>query len=249
MGKNWKGLGTLTLVGLAAWTSWAAKAQDEPNTRQSLPVAGPQASAEFPPGASSSQPPMIGPGVTLNRPSSQTSGFSSGVGTKGSVAQLRNPFEWEGSVEKHGLFGWIAPRPAPQYPGLPGKQPGPEPVAPPGGLPGEIGGPGVAQPGAVAAPSGAEAMPGAGGEPGAAPSPGATTGAAPATTAGAGADAFASATGTTGPGFGGAPGGIAAAFPMIGDRGPLFLRQTCVFLLSPRRFHPGFPGLAITRQP
>ena len=205
MGKNWKGLGTLTLVGLAAWTSWAAKAQDEPNTRVSLPVAGPQASAEFAPGASSSQPPMIGPGVTLNRPSSETSGFSSGVGTKGSVTQLRNPFEWEGSVEKHGLFGWIAPRPAPQYPGLPGKQPGPEPVAPPGGLPGEIGGPGVAQPGAVAAPSGAEAMPGAGGEPGAAPSPGATTGAAPATTAGAGAgaDAFASATGTTGPGFGG----------------------------------------------
>ena len=130
MGKNWKGLGTLTLIGLAAWTSWAAKAQDEPNTRQSLPVAAPQASAQFPPGASSSQSPMIGPGVPLIRPSSQTSGFSSGVGPKGSVAQLRNPFEWEGSVEKHGLFGWIAPRPTPQYPGLPGKGPGPEPVAP-----------------------------------------------------------------------------------------------------------------------
>ena len=109
MGKNWKKLGTLTLIGLAAWTSWAAKAQDEPNTRQSLPVAAPQASAQLPPGASSSQSPMIGPGVPLIRPSSQTSGFSSGVGTKGSVAQLRNPFEWEGSVEKHGLFGWIAP--------------------------------------------------------------------------------------------------------------------------------------------
>ena len=190
MGKNWKGLGTLTLIGLAAWTSWAAKAQDEPNSRLSLPVAAPQAGTQFPPEASSSQSPMIGPGVTLIRPGSQTSGFSSGVGTKGSVAQLRNPFEWEGSVEKHGLFGWIAPQTTPQYPGLPGKQPGPEPVAPPGGLPGEIGGAGVAQPGAVAAPSGAEAMPGAGGEPGAAPSPGATTGAeAPATTAGAGAGA------------------------------------------------------------
>ena len=81
---------------------------------------------------------MIGPGVPLIRPSSQTSGFSSGAGTKGSVALLRNPFEWEGSVEKHGLFGWIAPRPTPQYPGLPGKGPGPESVAPPGagGLPG-----------------------------------------------------------------------------------------------------------------
>ena len=218
MGKNWKGFGTLTLIGLAAWTSWAAKAQDEPNSSLGLSVAAPQASAQFPPGASSSQSPMIGPGVTLIRPSSQTSGFSSEVGPKGSVAQLRNPFEWEGSVEKHGLFGWIAPRPTPQYPGLPGKGPGPEPGAPPGagGLPGEIGGAGVAQPGAVAAPSGAEAMPGAGGEPGAAPSPAATTGAAaPATTAGA--EAFASAMGTTGPGFGGAPGGIAEAFPMIGD--------------------------------
>ena len=150
MGKNWKELGTLTLIGLAAWTSWAAKAQDEPNTGQSDPVAAPQASAQFPPGASSSQSPMIGPGVPRIRPSSQTSGFSSGVGTKGSVAQLRNPFEWEGSVEKHGLFGWIAPQPTPQYPGLPGKEPGLEPVAPPGGLPGEIGGAGVAQPGAVA---------------------------------------------------------------------------------------------------
>ena len=191
MGKNWKGLGTLTLIGLAAWTSWAAKVQDEPNTRQSLPVAAPEANAQFPPGARSSQSPMIGPGVPLIRPGSQTFGFSSGVGTKGSVAQLRNPFEWEGSVEKQGLFGWIALRTTPQYPGLPGKQPCPQPVAPPGagGLPGEIGGAGVAQPGAVAAPSGAEAMPGAGGEPGAAPSPGATTGAAPATTAGAGAGA------------------------------------------------------------
>src|SRR5271166_3180772 len=241
MGKNWKGLGTLTFIGLAAWTSWAAKAQDEPNTRQSLPVAAPQASAQFPPGASSSQSPMIRPGVTLIRPSSQTSGFSSGAGTKGSVAQLRNPFEWEGSVEKHGLFGWIAPRPTPQYPGLPGKGPGPEPGAPPGagGLPGEIGGAGVAQPGAVAAPSGAEAMPGAGGEPGAAPSPAATTGAAaPATTAGA--EAFASAMGTTGPGFGGAPGGIAEAFPMIGDRGPLFLRQNLRFPPIPTPIPP--PG-------
>ena len=186
---------------------------------------------------------MIGPGVILIRPSSQTSGFSSGVGTKGSVAQLRNPFEWEGSVEKHGLFGWVAPQTTPQYPGLPGKQPCPEPVAPPGGLPGEIGGPGVAQPGAVAAPSGAEAMPGAGGEPGAAPAPGATTGAAPATTAGAGAgaDAFASATGTTGPGFGGAPGGIAEAFPMIGDRGPLFVRQSLRFPPIPTPIPPGVP--------
>ncbi len=240
MGKNWKGLGTFTLVGLAAWTSWAAKAQDEPNTRQNLPVAAPQSSAQFPPGASSSQSPMIGPGVPLIRPSSQSSGFSSGAGTKGSVAQLRNPFEWEGSVEKHGLFGWIAPRPTPQYPGLPGKGPGPEPVAPPGagGLPGEIGEAGVAQPNAVAAPSGAEAMPGAGGEPGAAPSPGATTAAAPATTAGA--EAFASAMGTTGPGFGGSPGGIAEAFPMIGDRGPLFLRQNLRFPPIPTPIPP--PG-------
>ena len=110
-----------------------------------------------------------------------------------------------------------------------------------GGLPGEIGGAGVAQPGAVAAPSGAEAMPGAGGEPGAAPSPGATTGAAPATTAGAGAEAFASATGTTGPGFGGAPGGIAEAFPMIGDRGPLFLRQSLRFPPIPTPIPPGVP--------
>jgi hypothetical protein len=241
MGRNWKGLGTLTFIGLAAWTSWTVKAQDEPNTRQSLPVEASQAGDQFPPGTSLSQTPMIGPGVPLTRLSSQTSGFSSGAGTKGSVAQLRNPFEWEGSVEKHGLFGWIAPRPAPQYPGLPGKQPGPEPVAPPGGLPGEIGGPGVAQPGAVAAPSGAEAMPGAGGEPGAAPSPGATPGAAPATTAGAGAEAFASAPGTTGPGFGGAPGGIAQAFPMIGDRGPLFLRQSLRFPPVPTPIPPGVP--------
>ncbi len=239
MGKNWKGLGTLTLIGLAAWTSWAAKAQDEPNTRQSLSVAAPQANAQFPPGTSLSQTPMIGPGVPLIRLNSQTSGFSSGAGTKGSVAQLRNPFEWEGSVEKHGLFGWIAPWPIPQHPGLPGKGPGPEPVAPPGGLPGEIGGAGVAQPSAVAAPSGAEAMLGAGGEPGAAPLPGATTAAAPATTAGA--DAFASAMGTTGPGFGGAPGGLAEAFPMIGDRGPLFLRQSLRFPPIPTPIPPGVP--------
>lgn len=239
MGKNWKGLGTLTSIGLAAWTSWAAKAQDEPNTRLSLPVAGPQASAQFAPGASSSQTPMIGPGVTLIHPNSQTSGFSSGVGTKGSVAQLRNPFEWEGSVEKHGLFGWIAPRPTPQYPGLPGKKPGAASVAPSGVLPGEMGGPGVAEPGAVAAPSGAEAMPGAGGEPGAAPSPGAITGATPATTAGA--DAFASAVGTTGPGFGGGPGGVSEAFPMIGDRGPLFLRQNLRFPPVPTPIPPGVP--------
>ena len=65
---------------------------------------------------------MIGPGVTLIRPGSQTSGFSSGVGTKGSVAQLRNPFEWEGSVEKHGLFGWDrSPDPLRSTPAFPAR--------------------------------------------------------------------------------------------------------------------------------
>ena len=44
-----------------------------------------------------------------------------------------------------------------------------------------------------------------------------------------------------GPGFGGGPGSVAEAFPMIGDRGPLFLRQNLRFPPIPTPLPPGVP--------
>jgi hypothetical protein len=159
---------------------------------------------------------------------------STPVISRAAIAQLRNPFEWQGAPVKQGLFEWIAPKPSPQYPGLPVTGA----AAPPVGLPGEMGMPGAppavgAMPGAEGAPS-AEALPGA-----------ATTGAVPPVGAGpsptAGAEAFAAAAGAAGPGFGGGLGAASEAFPMIGDQGPMFLRQSMRFPPVPPPFPPGVP--------
>src|SRR5205823_7645503 len=54
-------------------------------------------------------------------------------------------------------------------------------------------------------------------------------------------DAFAAAAGAAGPGFGGGLGASSSAFPMIGDRGPLFLRTNLRFPPVPTPVPPGFP--------
>jgi hypothetical protein len=213
-------------MGLALWLTCTARAQDESQTRLATPqVSGPSGRAQTLPGDSSPAPsPQQSDNVagSGNLPSRQSPGVSSPVISRATIAQLRNPFEWEGAPGKRGLFEWFAPKPSPQYPGLPVTGA----AAPSGGLPGEMGMPG--------APPAAGAMPGAGAELGAvsppsAPTPGAAapTGAAPSPTAGA--ESFAAATGAAGPGFGGGLGAATTAFPMIGDRGPLFLRQSLRF--------------------
>src|SRR5262249_37838370 len=56
-----------------------------------------------------------------------------------------------------------------------------------------------------------------------------------------GGDAFAAATGAAGPGFGGGLGAASEAFPMIGDQGPMFLRQNLRFPPLPPPLPPGVP--------
>ena len=136
--------------------------------------------------------------------------------SRAAIAQLRNPFEWRGSEAGQGLFGSIMAQPSPQVPGPP-----------------------------AAMPEGAGAPP-AGTEPEAGEVPGTTgAGTAPFTSAtpsaAAAAEAFAAAAGNAGPGFGGGLGATGSLYPMIGDRGPLFTRETFRFPPVPSPFPPGVP--------
>jgi hypothetical protein len=158
---------------------------------------------------------------------------------RSAIAALRNPFNEGGSVEKRGLFGWMGAQPSPQAPGVYGTGQGYEPVAPYAGQPGGMAEPGAA-PGGMAEPGAAPggAMPGAptvGGEAGAAAQP---PGGVPPSVA---ADAFAAAAGTGAAGLGGVPGASTEAFPMVGDQGPMFLRQTMRFPPVPPPLPPGVP--------
>src|SRR5262249_35118775 len=69
---------------------------------------------------------------------------------------------------------------------------------------------------------------------GAAPEAGAPPGAP-------GAEEFAAAVGAPGPGFGGGLGATSQALPMIGDQGPMFLRQSLRFPPVPTPLPPGVP--------
>jgi hypothetical protein len=137
------------------------------------------------------------------------------------VAQLQNPFEWGGHGPRVGLFGLLSAQaqPTPQAP-IPTAVPG-APAAP-------------AAPAAGAVAPGAEAIPGEeAAAPGAAP-PGAMLP--------AGAEAFAEAVGEEGPGFAGGLAALGGNVPnMIGDQGPMFLRQNLRFPPVPPPLPPGVP--------
>jgi hypothetical protein len=148
--------------------------------------------------------------------------------SRAAIAQLRNPFEWRGSPAGQGLFGSITAQPSPQVPGPAGGELAPGVAGPPAAMPEGAGAPAAgAEPGVGVPP----------GTPGAAAAP--LTPAAP--PAAAAADLFASATGTAGPGFGGGLGATSSAFPMIGDRGPLFARESLRFPPIPSPVPPGVP--------
>ena len=151
--------------------------------------------------------------------------------TRETIEQLGNPFVWGGPPTKQGLLGAMTSQSSPQYPAPVGKEPAQGAPVPPTTMPEGLPTPPVpgAEPGAAAAPAGpvAEAAP-------AAPSPAAPT------VPGAG-DLFASAAGTAGPGFGGGLGAFSTSFPMIGDRGPLFLRQSLRFPPVPTPVPPPVP--------
>ena len=235
MTPRWKRPGRLLPTALVVWANWTASAQDalpRPNGSEQASVH--QSNGLIP----SSQPtatasPQLSPQASGSPvpPTMQSTVGPIRTSDRAALARLRNPFAGE-PVEKRGLLGVIAPRPSPQYPGLPPTAVSPGVVPPPGA--GQMGG--------LAAPlPGEGGGPGAGGLPGAEAQPSAAApaiGAAPAATAAA--EAFAAATGPAGPGFGGSAGAVAEAFPMIGDRGPLFLRQNLRFPPIPTPIPP--PG-------
>src|SRR5271157_2294395 len=164
-------------------------------------------------------------------PSRQEQNFRDSGGNA-AIARLHNPFDWGDQHPQRGIFGPVSPQYQPTpYPTGPGVAPAP-PAPGLEGVPGYA--PGMPAPGVEAAP-GMGAAPGAPGA-GAEAAPGlAAPGAPSPAAAAAGAAALEAAAGTAGPGFGGGLGAASEAFPMIGDRGPLFLRQN---LRQDPRFPP-----------
>jgi hypothetical protein len=252
MKRKWKKAAILGPIGLTLWGNWPASAQDASAApRGALPQAA-RASSQTPDG---NQP--LGPTLTTQVngnqvfATTQSPQVSTPRARREAIAGLRNPWEWGGPADKKGLLGWIGSQASPQSPALPGigaapstGLPGLEATpptgapAPPGALPGPPGGP----PTAPGAPAPGVQVPGetaGGAAPGAQP-PTTAPPAAPAPPAGA-AEAFAEAAGGAGPGFGGGLGAVSDSLPMIGDRGPLFLRQNLRFPPIPPPFPPGIP--------
>jgi hypothetical protein len=171
--------------------------------------------------------------VPVPKASSQDPGGGNWPLASAQVGRLRNPFEWDHGGEKRGLLGWLGEQPSPQRlpspgegvsPGMPGR-----PMAvPPGTMPGAEGMPGGLTPGMGAGEGVAPGMEGAVSPPGTVPP-------------GVAAESFAAAVGAAGPGFGGGLGGASEGFPMIGDRGPMFLRQNLRFPPIPPPLPPGTP--------
>ena len=155
---------------------------------------------------------------------------------RAALARLRNPFAGE-PVEKRGLLGVIAPRPSPQYPGLPPTAVSPGVVPPPGA--GQMGGTGRDH---CRGRWGTRRRRFAGCR--SSTERGCTSNRSRTGSDGSAAEAFGAATGPAGPGFGGGPGAVAESFPMIGDRGPLFLRQNLRFPPIPTPIPPGVPSPA-----
>lgn len=227
MDRNRKRLGALAALGIGTCMVCTADAQETTPPPPVITLQAPSAQvggqSQYSAAWASTQAPRAG-GPTVY-PSTQAGTVRSGRLGGAAVGQLRNPFEWEGSVERRGLFEWFAgPRPSAQFAPQVGLETQPGAVAP---------GAGLAPPGGAAAPGMAAATP----ETGALP--GASTSALPSPAEGA--EAFASAMGAAGPGFGGGAGAAASSFPMIGDRGPLFLRQNLRFPPVPTPLPPGFP--------
>ncbi len=233
MKRRWTKLARLGPIGLALWMSGMAHAQDQPQASTASPqFAGEGASVPGQAAGSNAAPSSQGPGGEIGPgvlPSTQSPIAPTPTSRRAAVARLRNPFQGEAHLLEQGLFGLIAPRPSPQYPGLPAAAPGEG--APPGALPGEMAAPGPA-PGAGVTP-GAEAAPGAEAPPG---MPSVLEAPAP-----PGGGVFAEAAGAAGPGFGGGLGAASEAFPMIGDQGPMFLRQNLRFPPIPPPLPPGVP--------
>ncbi|QEH37591.1 hypothetical protein OJF2_61820 [Aquisphaera giovannonii] len=146
-------------------------------------------------------------------PSRQASGDFRAMGGNAALAKLPNPFLSGQPVGRRGLFGHATPQSPPAGSARPGALPG-------SGAPTYESAPGTSPyPGTGAAgetPGGAQP----------APSQPSATGAAqpPAPAAGA-ADAFAAASATNGPGFGGGLEGGTSNFAMIGDQSPFRFRS------------------------
>ena len=234
---RWKRAGRLLPTVLIFGASWTAFAQDaRPNPGSSEQALAPQSGGT---GLPSQPPTTASPQLSLEvadppvLPTMQSPGGPTRNWDRQAVARLRNPFGGE-PVEKRGLLEGMTSRPSPQYPGLAPEAVGPGLVPAPGA--GQMAEPGTSMPGGTG-------IPGAGGAagPGAQPGPSAPAiGAAAA--APLAADAFGAAAGPAGPGFGGGAGAVAESFPMIGDRGPLFLRQNLRFPPIPTPLPPGVPS-------
>lgn len=228
MRETWKSVAILGPMGLTLCGGWTARAQEAATSPQVSPSQQGIASAQRPGMSPSAQ--VLGHPVYASNQSSP--GAMRGV-SRQSIASLRNPWEWGTPDENRGLMGRVGAQASPQAPGailnLEPVTPG-GPSAPPATA-AEAGAPGSA---ALGESMGAGALP-----PGTSPTTGA---AAAAATAGA-AEAFAAAAADTGagPGFGGGLGAASETLPMIGDRGPLFLRQNLRFPPVPSPFPPGVP--------
>ena len=143
MNRKWSNHAMFGLIGLALWANGTVRGQDGQQTPQaSSQLAEPRPASQ----AALSAPPATSPSPQIEDqaggrvlPSTQYPGASTPAISRAMVAQLRNPFEWQGPPVRRGLFGSIPAQPSPQYPGIPPAVG----AAPPGGLPGDMGMPGA----------------------------------------------------------------------------------------------------------